>query len=87
MLFISYIIIIILIVVCIVNGVLNLKKMSEGIFQLEKISFNIHELISDVMNLASVNAHPKNIEMNIEINSDIPEIVIGDPVHYIYYLY
>lgn len=62
-----------------INDVLDFSRLESGKVALENISFDLHSLLEDVVNLMAVNAYKKEIEINVLIHSDVPQRVFGDP--------
>lgn len=63
----------------ILNDILDISKIEAGKMQVEKISFDLEECISDVVQLLAAKAFEKKIEMVTLIEPDIPAAVITDP--------
>jgi len=63
----------------IINDILYFSKIESGKVSLEKIPFDIKELIDTVAYNISENSVQKNIEIINYLSPDIPSEVIGDP--------
>lgn len=63
----------------IINDILDFSKIESGQIQLEHIEFEISTVIVSIVRLLKFNADKKGIELQIEINKNIPRILIGDP--------
>jgi len=63
----------------IVNDILDLSKINAGKVELEKIPFNVLEKFESAIESYGAKATQKNIELNIYIDPNIPEMIIGDP--------
>lgn len=63
----------------IINDILDFSKIEAGHLELEVISFNLHQLIVDVIELFAEQSHSKNLNLNYRIDADVPENVKGDP--------
>lgn len=61
------------------NDILDFEKIQRGKMELENISFDLHRLIQGVVTLMSGHAEHKSIPLNVEVGSDIPRFVKGDP--------
>ncbi|MDO9261522.1 MAG: ATP-binding protein, partial [Flavobacteriaceae bacterium] len=61
-----------------INDILDLAKLESGKIYLENIPFNIHDTLNEVVKLLRVNAEDKKIELELFINSKVPQIIIGD---------
>ncbi len=64
----------------VINDVLDYSKIEAGKMELEEIEFNLRTTVENVMDLISVNAHEKGLELATIIYSDVPETLIGDPL-------
>ena len=64
----------------IINDILDFSKIEAGKMKLESISFNLEKLIKRVLNVCSVRAHAKALELVIDISADIPKQLTGDPL-------
>lgn len=63
----------------IINDILDLSKIEAGKIELEKIRFDIRDLVDKCVNTVSVKRDNKEITINIDIADDVPEFVTGDP--------
>ena len=64
----------------IINDILDYSKIEAGKLELEKIPFNLKELIDDCIQLFEVAAEQKNIHLVATIHWDTPVNLLGDPV-------
>lgn len=64
----------------IINDVLDLAKIDAGKIKLEKISFNVHDVIDGVKNAFSIRAEEKNISLRVDIDKHLPHRLLGDQV-------
>ncbi|WP_318503979.1 PAS domain S-box protein [Bacillus sp. T3] len=63
----------------IINDILDFSKMEARKLTIEKINFNIHQLVEETVKLHSRSTAEKNIELNYSLSSAIPENIKGDP--------
>jgi len=61
-----------------INGILDFSKIESGKMEIESQSFNLKNLIRDILPDFSLAAEEKELEFRINIEEDIPEFVIGD---------
>ncbi|MBL7005739.1 MAG: response regulator [Spirochaetia bacterium] len=61
-----------------INGILDFSKIESGKMQIETQSFNLKNLIRDIIPAFSLAADEKGLEFRTNIDEDIPEYVIGD---------
>ena len=63
----------------VVNEILFLFKLGMGKIFIEKVPFNVHDLIQNVHDSLQFYASEKNLEFTYKIDNDVPDILIGDP--------
>ncbi len=66
------------ILLSLINNVLDLSKLDSKNIDLEKIVFNLHNALCDVVKIMKVRALKKNIALEIEIAKDVPEFIKSD---------
>ena len=64
----------------IINDILDFSKIDAGKLRIEKVTFDITEVISDIATLSASQMSEKGLELNIIIDDRISPLVIGDPV-------
>ncbi|KAA9002499.1 two-component sensor histidine kinase BarA [Affinibrenneria salicis] len=64
----------------IINDVLDFSKLEAGKLVLENVPFSLHVTIDEVVLLLAHTAHEKGLELTLNIQPDIPEQYIGDPM-------
>ncbi len=64
----------------IINDILDYSKIEAGKMELEKIPFDIEEILNDVFDLGASIAYKKNLELIISHSPLIPYPLHGDPV-------
>lgn len=64
----------------IVNDVLDISKIDSGKMTLEKIEFNLHDLVTDLINSIGYRAKEKGLMVNVEFAQNVPSVLLGDPV-------
>jgi len=62
----------------IINDILDFSKIESGNLELEQKEFNIVDTVNSVCNLLSKQADDKRINLQCQINDDLPKNVIGD---------
>jgi len=63
----------------IVNDILDFSKIEAGKLVLEKVSFNLQQIIENVFGIFAVRASEKGLGMKHQIATDIHLTLIGDP--------
>jgi len=64
----------------IINDILDLSKIESGKIELEQIDFSLYDVINQVKQTLNHKAEEKGLFLITEIDSRIPDVVIGDPV-------
>jgi two-component system sensor histidine kinase/response regulator len=63
----------------VVNDVLDYSKIEAGILELDNITFSLRHSLNSVMDIFTLRAQKKDIQLVYSIDSDIPDTLIGDP--------
>lgn len=63
----------------VINEVLEYSKLTAGLEDFDKVDFNMHALIKDVMFLCQTLIVNKSVALKIDIARSVPKILIGDP--------
>ncbi|SBS28699.1 Signal transduction histidine-protein kinase BarA [Marinomonas aquimarina] len=64
----------------IINDILDFSKIEAGKLELENISFNLDETLSNLTNMMLVKAQEKDLQLLLSVESDVPKGLIGDPL-------
>ena len=64
----------------IINDILDISKVEADALELEDIEFGLRELIEKIFNTISIKALEGHNELICDIDQDIPNIIIGDPL-------
>jgi PAS domain S-box-containing protein len=62
----------------IINDILDLSKIEEGKLEIEKVNFDIKELVHNVRKSLDLVAHKKKIKLNSHVDEEIPALLLGD---------
>jgi len=62
----------------IINDILDFSKIESGKFNLEAVPFSLQDSLGDTMKSLSERAHRKQLELAFQIDSDVPDHLIGD---------
>lgn len=62
-----------------INDILEINKIDSSKVQIENINFNLKLLLENIQNSLKELASANNNNFNLEIDSDIPDYLIGDP--------
>jgi two-component system, sensor histidine kinase and response regulator len=63
----------------IINDILDFSKIESGKMELEKMPFELHDLVSEAAELFASEAHKKGLELLVAIDQSVPRQVVGDP--------
>ncbi|HPS62894.1 MAG TPA: response regulator [Bacteroidales bacterium] len=63
-----------------INNILDFTKIESGKVILEKIGFNLHNLVEEIVSAMKIRAKEKNIRLGCQIDPEVPTHVIGDPL-------
>ncbi len=61
------------------NDILDLSKVEAGQLKLEKVRFDLHEVVMRAVELVGIRAGAKGLKIEAEIAPDVPNWLIGDP--------
>ncbi|MDR1871755.1 MAG: response regulator [Deltaproteobacteria bacterium] len=64
----------------IINDILDFSKIEAGKLEMERVEFNLAELVSETMELQALKASEKNLEFYVDIPERLPPTIIGDQV-------
>ena len=64
----------------IINDILDLSKIEAGQVDLEKIEFDLTDLVESTVEMFAIRAYEKGVELNCHIKSDLSVAIVGDPV-------
>ncbi|MES2018553.1 MAG: response regulator [Pseudomonadota bacterium] len=63
----------------IINDILDFSKIEAGKLSIEYINFNLWDLLDDINNIYTPQAHAKGLALDFDIANDIPIAICGDP--------
>jgi signal transduction histidine kinase/ligand-binding sensor domain-containing protein/DNA-binding response OmpR family regulator len=63
----------------IINDILDFSKIEAGKLDLERIDMDLRTTVDDVARLLAIQAHAKGLELITNVDSHIPDRLIGDP--------
>jgi len=61
-----------------INDIMDFSKIQSGKFELSTSSFDLHQLMKEVVQIFLFQTVKNTIELNLDIDSDVPKYVIGD---------
>jgi signal transduction histidine kinase/CheY-like chemotaxis protein len=63
----------------VINDILDFSKIKAGKLHIEKIDFSIREVMNSTRSLFAHPLHSKGLQLQISVDPNIPDCVIGDP--------
>ncbi len=63
-----------------INDILDFSKIEAGKLGLENIDFDLFTMTEDAVDMVSLEAHKKGLEVVLYLDPTLPDTVVGDPV-------
>ena len=63
-----------------INDVLDFSKIEAGKMEIIPVEYELRSVINDLVNMASMKAKDKDLELKVNVQKDIPHILYGDEV-------
>ncbi|MBK7762109.1 MAG: response regulator [Bacteroidetes bacterium] len=63
----------------IINDILDLSKIEAGKIEIEHIEFSVYNVVHTIKEIMQFKAEEKGLALHVEIDSNIPAVLIGDP--------
>ncbi len=63
----------------VINDILDFSKIEAGRIELEKVVFDLHDMVEQAAELLAGAADTKGVELNVHIAREVPRKVTGDP--------
>jgi CheY-like chemotaxis protein/HPt (histidine-containing phosphotransfer) domain-containing protein len=63
-----------------INDILDFSKIEAGKLSLENIEFDLYSMVEEALDLVSLEAHKKGLEVILRIDPGVPVCTVGDPV-------
>jgi two-component system sensor histidine kinase/response regulator len=64
----------------IINDILDFSKIEAGQLDLNPIPFNVRDMLEETARALAIRAQEKGLELVCHVKSEVPELVVGDPV-------
>ncbi len=64
----------------IINDILDFSKLEAQRLHLENVEFDLGRIVGDTMDLLARQGQSKGLEILVDVDSDVPECLVGDPV-------
>ncbi|MFI3196551.1 MAG: response regulator, partial [Methylococcaceae bacterium] len=65
---------------CIINDILDFSKIEAGKLTIESTEFELEKVLSNVANLITEKTTAKGLELIFNIDKNVPQVLIGDPL-------
>jgi PAS domain S-box-containing protein len=63
-----------------INNILDFSKIEAGKLHLESIDFDLYKIVEDAVDIVTLEAHRKGLEVSVFIDPRTPHMLQGDPV-------
>lgn len=63
-----------------VNDILDISKVESGKMEIIPVEYSLASLINDVVNMISMKANSKGLELKLKVDETIPSVLLGDDV-------
>ncbi len=63
-----------------INNILDFSKIEAGKLHLESIDFDLYRIVEEAVDIVTLEAHKKGLELAVFINPAAPHMLQGDPV-------
>jgi len=63
-----------------INDVLDFSKIEAGKMIAERVAFKLEHVLTRVLDLAVISARDKGLELLLDVDSDVPPDLLGDPM-------
>jgi signal transduction histidine kinase/CheY-like chemotaxis protein len=63
-----------------INDILDISKVEAGQLKIENIDFRLDDVVEQTIDLISMEAHRKGLEVCVDIDPSIPTTLVGDPL-------
>lgn len=68
------------VLISIVNDIIDYSKMEDGKMEIIPVVYSLRKLIYDTVNMMKMRMEDKNLEIRVDIQKDIPDILVGDEI-------
>ena len=63
----------------VINDILDFSKIDAGMLALDPTDFDLRECLDSAIRTLALRAHQKKLELSCDVDSDIPDVLRGDP--------
>ncbi|WP_168735819.1 response regulator [Cohnella fermenti] len=62
-----------------INDILDFSKIEANKVALERIAFDLYEVLNQISNLVGIKAHDKGLKLSFSVHHEVPQRLTGDP--------
>ncbi|MBO9599511.1 MAG: response regulator [Cohnella sp.] len=66
--------------IALVNDVLDFSKIEANKVQIEHVTFDLYDVLSQMSNMINVKAYNKGLKLHYDIHHEVPQMLLGDPL-------
>ncbi len=66
--------------IALVNDVLDFSKIEANKVQIEHVTFDLYDVLSQMSNMINVKAYDKGLRLHYDIHHEVPQMLVGDPL-------
>lgn len=63
----------------IINDVFDFSRIEAGKLELERIDYDLHQLVNEVCAIFQLQAQQKGLSLRLELSPSVPQWIVGDP--------
>jgi two-component system, sensor histidine kinase and response regulator len=63
----------------VINDILDFSKIEAGKLNMDRVGFDLHDLLGETCKTMGFRAHQKNLELACRVASEVPKYLMGDP--------
>ncbi|MDH5763226.1 MAG: ATP-binding protein [Nitrospinota bacterium] len=60
------------------KNIIDVARLREGVFHLEPISFQLNDVMREIIQTLNLTAQEKGVSLSLQIDPDVPQYLIGD---------
>ena len=64
----------------IINDILDFSKIEAGMLHIDSVPFSLRTMIDETVKPLAFRAHQKQLELLVDVERDVPDVILGDPV-------
>ncbi|WP_224981343.1 PAS domain-containing hybrid sensor histidine kinase/response regulator [Geomonas agri] len=64
----------------IINDVLDFSKIEAGKLMIDRITFSLQDVVAELLAVYAPRARQQGVDLRVELDAQIPELLIGDPM-------